>query len=187
MWFKDLNEHSDLVKPVAEIKQFLQKHYEKSGRQITSTTYSMLHYRYVMTLKQVNPEAILPEVPTSLRLLESDAGGPIAIHEVSLNKKKPELLETFYNQTFLKNFQGSVLKMKSIEPDETKGEIRNLSIPALNVDMLWLSYDEKKADGFVSIWDLEIKANEVLSVDKFLPFINELKYKLDKINRPRGA
>jgi hypothetical protein len=126
-------------------------------------------------------------LPTSLRLLESDGGGPIAIHEVSLNKTKPELLETFYNQTYLKNFQSSVLKMKKIEPDETKGEIRNLSIPALNVDTLWLSYDEKKSDGFVSIWDLEIKENEVFSIENFLPFINDLKYKLDKVNRPRGA
>jgi len=187
MWFKDLKEHSDLIKPVAEIKPFLQKHYEKLGRQVAATTYSMLHYRYVMTLKQVTPDANFPEIPTSLRLLESDFGGPVAIHEVSLNKKEPELMETFYNQTYLKNFQSSVLKMKTIEADETKGEIRNLSIPALNVDTLWLSYDEKKADGFVSIWDFEIKAKEVFSTEKFLPFINDLKYRLDKMKGPRGS
>jgi hypothetical protein len=186
MWFKDLNEHSDLVKPVAEIKPFLQEHYEKFGRQIMATTYSMLHYRYVMTLTEVSPAAKLPTKPTSLRLLESDAGGAIAIHEVSLNKKEPELLETFYNQAYLKNFQSSVLKMKTIEPDETKGEIRNLSIPALNVDTLWLSYDEKP-DEFISIWDLEIKPNEVFSAEKFLAVINDLKYKLNKANRPKGA
>ena len=140
-----------------------------------------------MTIKQVTPDAKLPEKPSRLRLLESDAGGPIAIHEVSLNKEKPELLETFYSQTYLKNFQSAIIKMRKKEQDETKGEIRYLSIPALNVDTLWLYYGGKNVDGFISIWDIGIKEKEIYSEDKFLPFISDLKYKLNKMRGPKGA
>ena len=40
MWFKDLNEHADLIKPAAEIRPFLEKHYEKLGRPINTSAIS---------------------------------------------------------------------------------------------------------------------------------------------------
>lgn len=187
MWFKEKKEHAALLDPVAQIRPFLQKHYENLGRTVANTEYDMLHYRYVMTLKQVSSDAKLPEKPTSLRLLESDAMGPIAIHEVSLNKKKPALLETFFSQTYLKNFQNAVKKMKIKESDETKGEIRHLCIPALNVDTLWLHYGGSDVDGFVSIWDQDTKDKEIYTEDKFLLLMGDLKYRLGKMKGEMGA
>jgi len=187
MWFKDLSEHEDLVKPIAEIKPLLEKYYKDSGRVIFASEYSMLHYRYILPLKQITKQTKLPVKPTNLRVLESDIAGPIAFHEVSLVKNKPELFETFMDKRFFSDFNNAVLRLKSKEKDETKGEIRQLSIPALNVDALWLHYGGGKVDKFVLIREFDLKDKEVYDENKFLILLNDLKYKMGKMKGQMGA
>ena len=187
MWFKKLSDHSVLINPVAEIRPLLKKHYEDLGRPISTAVYSMLHYRYVMTLKQIKPEAKLPVKPTSLRLLESDANGPIAFHEVSLNSNKPGLLETFISPKYIMNFQNAILKIKEIDKDETKGEIRLLSVPALNVEAVWLNYEGTQPEKFALIWEFGSNDKQLFTKDQFLILLNQMKYRLGKVKGEMGA
>lgn len=187
MWFRELSDHSGLINPVAEIRPLLKKHYEALGRIISKAEYTMLHYRYNLTLKRITFKSKFPLKPTSLRLLESDANGPIAFHEVSLGKKNPKLLETYLSQSYILNFQKAISKIKEIDKDENKGEIRLLSIPSLNVEAVWLYDKGAEVNLFANIWEFSSKDQKVYSENDFLTLLNELKYRLGKIKGEIGA
>jgi len=188
MWFKQLSDHAPLADPLVEVRQLLQRHYEKSGRALSAPIYSNLHSGYFMTLDEIGAKAKFPNEPKSLRLVESDSNGPIALHELSLDKDKPRLLATFVDPRYTSNFDQAILKIKSHVKDETKGEIRHLSVPALNVEAVWLHFDEEKHDRFALTRNFNAKdSGKLHNGHDFLALLEKLKNKLGKIDEEMGA
>ncbi len=181
MWFKSHKEHADLIMPAEKGKRLVNEHY-KEKRILTKTRFSCLHYRYLMTFEQISSEAKLPESPSNMRALESDFDGfPLAFHELSLNKANPELLAIKLNERILLNFKETILKIAEKELDQSTGEIRHLSIPAVNIEAVWYKNAEESKNEFYLTSQDDNKI-EAFSEDEFIKQVKRLKNRLVKMD-----
>ncbi len=188
MWFKKQSEYKDLLQPIKGVFPLLKKDYTEKGRIIKATEYSKLHDRYVLTLEEIKPNAELPKKkPVSMRVVESDKNGYIAIHDVSPNNKKPRLFMTFFSESKFENFEKAIEKIKIKNKDESKGELRVLNVPALNVEALWLHFQNGEGDVFAITANLTPKDEELLTEGEFVYYLNFKKNNLGYLTDETGA
>ena len=187
MWYKKIPDYANLVDPVAEIRPTVKMHYETNDRIIGPAAYSMLHYHYVIPLDKISPATKFPNTPSGMRVLESDADGPLAIHELSADKNKPELIATFLGEKFISDFQNAISKIKVKEKDENNGEIRSITIPALNVEAVWLHYKEGNSDLISLVWEFDANDKELLKPAQFMAYLIKRKNKLGEIKDGMGG
>jgi hypothetical protein len=187
MWFKQQKNFEALLKPIEEVNSLVKEELLKKGRAIDKTEYSLLHDRFVLTLKQITPAMKLPEKPVSMRVFESDQNGHIAIHDVSVDPQNPNLLKTLLSQKKFLNFQNAIAKIKTKHKDESDGEIRLLDVPALNVEALWLHFNDDKDDKFGITIEFNPKDKELFTRAQFLDMLNQMKENQGKVKKKMGA
>jgi len=187
MWYKDKKDLEELLKPIEKVMPVVKKQYEEKYGAIGVTRFEMLHDRYVLTLQQVAPNTKWPEKPVSMRAIQLNKKGYVAMYDVSLNKNKPHLFMTFLSATKYLNFEGALKKIKAKHKDENKGELRVLDVPALNMEALWLHFKDGTDDKFACTAEYDPKEKELFTGPNFLAYLNLKKKALANMTDDMGA
>ena len=184
MLFKDLKDYALLLTPIPRVEGVLKAYYKRSKRSISKkTTLDFLHYRYIMDLVDISTNTQLSLNPSNLRVLESDERGPLALHDLSLDWKKPRLLSTKLGPIVFSNIFEATFKIKEKLNQKEVGEIRHLSIPELNMEVVWHQYEDgAKKNHF---YFRKFSSNEMIMQDEpaFTGFISDMKNELFEMQK----
>jgi hypothetical protein len=183
MWFKQISEYEKLIDPVkaSDIRQELEEFKKERCRPLSDPTFSHPHLRYIIGLDQITHGMKFPNEPTNLRVLESDKKGPLAIHEFSLNLKKPELLTTMFGERIISNFLTAVSRIKQVRKDQSKGEVRLLDVLPLNVEAVWFTIPEENMNEFYLI-RTNSEEIEIMDEQSFIKYLGKLKDRFTEMN-----
>jgi hypothetical protein len=119
--------------------------------------------------------------------MESDAKGqPIAIYESGVDEKMSKYFQVFLDKKCYNYLISGVEKLKKFEKINKNGEIRYLRIAALNLEIVWLHYEDGEEDLFVLNQNFG-EPQPVLTETQLLVLLNEMKYKLDKMDESMGG
>lgn len=182
MWFEDFSKHEELIKPILNVRPQIEAYYKSKSKEriLLAPQFKDLHLQYSIKFDKINEATTLPSKPSSHRVLEFDNNGPIAFHVLSLSKKKPELLESMISEKRINDFYNSLEKIKEKVKDETEGKIRFLTVPSLNVQSVWIHFDEPGKDGFSLITRFDPKDEELMGEARYKHYLFERKKRLEK-------
>ena len=193
MWIKDLVFNPKLLNPIQAVRPMLQVYNEKIDlhKQTPETDFGIPHYVFNLGLSDLKRGLKLPQIPASLRVLEMKMDKPVAFYEVGLDEQHPELIQMNTDQNFFQLFNHSISELKMADSkNKSKGELRIIRIPALNMEAVWLSYTGN-VNGMVSViprFDYEfVKTNKVYSEDEFARLLIKQASKLEKFDDTMGA
>ncbi len=188
MWFQDFSKHEELIKPIMEVRPQIEAYYKSKPKEriLLDPKFKDLHFGYSIKFDKISEATKLPAKPSSLRVLEFDNNGPIAFHVFDPNKKKPQLLESMISVKRINDFYEALEKIKEKVKDETKGEIRFLAVPSLNVQSVWIHFDEPGKDGFSLITRFDPKDEELMGEAKYKHYLFERKKRLESSGNKTG-
>ena len=190
MWFQDFSKHKELIKLIMEVRPQIQAYYKSKSkpkeRILLAPKFKDLHLGYSIKFDKINEATKLPSKPSSQRVLEFDSKGPIAFHVFGLNKNKPQLLQSMISEKRINDFYAALAKIKEKVKDETKGEIRFLAVPSLNVQSVWIHFDEPGMDGFSMITRFDPEDEELMGEVKYRQYLFEQKKRLESSGNKKG-
>lgn len=189
MRFEDFSKHEELIKPIMEVRPQIEAYYKSKpgGRILLAPKFKDLHWQYSIKFDKINEATKLPSKPSSQRVLEYDNNGPIAFHVLNLSKKKPELLESMISEKRINDFYAALEKIKEKAKDETKGQIRFLNVPSLNVQSVWIHFDEPGKDIFSMITRFDPKDEELMGEAKYQHYLFGRKNQLENSGNIDGG
>ena len=193
MWYKELVFNPELLKPIPEVRPLL-KVYDgniDSAKELSLNDLSIPHYVFDMKLSDIKKGVKLPQSPSSLRVMELKDDSPVASYEVSLNEKRPELLQMNTHKAFFEQMNSSVSQLKSAASRiKQQGELRTLRIPALNMEVAWLSFSGRTEDLLCVLPKFNynfIKTDTVYSFREFSELLLKERERLGKADDLTGA
>lgn len=194
MWFKDLIFQKELLNPIPELRPLIDI-YDKDAKikqHDTDGQFNIPHHTYLMGLNEINERESLPEKPGSLRVIEVRDNKPLALFEVTLNDKNPELMQMQVSPAYFQQFDEGLSKLKAAaESRKELGEIRSIKVPALNIEALWLNYESKGDDLIVPLKrfenDSSIDWNKTYTEREFMAVLRELAKKINLQDDLLGA
>jgi Papain-like cysteine protease AvrRpt2 len=193
MWFKDLVFNAQLLKPIPELKGILQTYYSgdlDNSKEKGESDFKVPHYAYSIRLDEINKDFKLPEMPNSLRIIEINGETPMALYELKLNEKEPELFHMNVSKEYFQLLDEGLGRLKEVAiTNKSLGEIRLLKIPALNIEALWLHYSEQSEDIICPIkrFENEIYKSNSYKVKEFIKILQELASKIGKMDDTMGS
>jgi Papain-like cysteine protease AvrRpt2 len=195
MWFKDLVFNTQILKPIPELKGILQTYYNKDFDNNTieaENGFKIPHYSYSIKLDEIKKDFKLPETPNSLRIVEINGQIPLALYELKLNEKEPELFQMNVSKDYFQLIDEGLGRLKEVaEKNKYLGEIRLIKVPALNLEAFWLHYSEQGEDIICPLRrfenDSEINKSKSYTVKEFIKILQELSSRLGKMDDTMGG
>jgi hypothetical protein len=195
MWFDDDSIDEKLIKPILKVRPLIEAYYKSEAyfksagkvRTLLTPQFKNLHFGYSIKFESIKDGFKLPGKPTTQRILEHDANGPIAFHVLTVSNKKPELLESMVNEKKINDFFEALKKIQEKVKDETKGKIRFLTVPSLNAKSVWLHFDEPGNDGFSLITRFGPKDDELMGETKYKKYLDERKKEVEAFAKITGG
>jgi hypothetical protein len=194
MWFKELMLNPKLLKPIPEIKPLINV-YDKNIKidtELLEGDYSIPHNTYLVELDSIKKNFSLPETPNSLRVIEIKNDKPMAMYEVGMNEDNPELMQMNVNTSYFDQLNEALGRLKAFAGKKKElGEIRLIKVPALNIDALWLHYDNKANDIITLIRRFEddsiVDYDRAYKVKEFTSMLENNAKKIDTRDELLGA
>jgi len=189
MKFKELVFDPIILKPIPEIRPLLKVHYPQVeiNKSITDINLNLPHHTFTLKLSDIGKGVKLPDTPDSMRLIEFENENPIALYDLALNEKQPEVLQLNTNEAFLRVMDTGIGRLTSSTKDkDVQGELRVLKIPALNIEALWLHFEGKDGDLFYLIRQFDDNY-DVMDEKAFYELLRSSKSKLGKQDDLLGA
>ncbi len=193
MWYKDLVFNPVLLKPIPSVRPLLNVYGEKieTLKDVVMNDIRLPHYVFNVGLNEIKRGMKLPQNPSSLRVLEIKENSPVAFYELSLNEENPELIQMNTNKDFFDKMDSSMSRLKQTDrKNNSVGELRTLRIHALNIEAIWLHYNENTED-IISVlprFDYNhIKSDTVYTLKEFLELIQREKSQLGKLDELMGS
>ncbi len=193
MWLKDLQFNPELLKPIPEVRplaRFNTPNFNIS-QQIPEPEFSTAHHTYIITLNDIQSEMNLPERPVSLRIMEMEEAAPLAVYEVGLDEANPRFLQLHNNKNYIRMFENAVNTLKLDANLEIAAELRHIRIPALNIEAVWLHYDDQQQDRIVLLRQFEDGSMDgykrIFNAREFTEYLNRQKVRQGQMDELMGA
>jgi len=193
MHLKDLIFNYRLLDPIPEIRPLARFNNQRFNltQQLPEPEFSTPHLTYIITVNDIHPDMNMPELAISLRVLEMEESTPLAVYEVGLDENNPQFLQLNSNKEYFRSFEAAIDVLKQATPDDTAAELRDLKIPALNLEVAWLHYDDSQRDKFVPLRRFEDReredGNRVFSANEFREYLNKKKEQIAHMDELMGA
>ena len=193
MWFDDLIFNPVLLKPIPSVRPLLNVYGEKveTVREMIMKDLTVPHYIFNVGLNDIKDNMKPPQNPTSLRVLEIKDKAPVAFYEVGLNEENPELIQMNANKSFFDQMDHAMSRLKEADKrNKSKGEIRTLRIPALNMEAIWLNYPDRTEDLVAMLPRFEyknIQSGKVYTLKEFSELLQKEKKQLGEYDETMGA
>jgi Papain-like cysteine protease AvrRpt2 len=193
MWFKELIYSPALLKPIPPVKPLLTIDDEKLSRLASlQNEFNLPHHTFILELDKIKTNFKLPEEPRTLRVFDLNENEPIALYELALDEKNPELIQMNSNPAYFKQLDEGLGRLKNYaEKSRSLGELRFIRIPALNIEAFWLHYDNNSNDVITPIKILEndtrFDGNKSYNVNEFKKVLLEIAKKVDTKDDLLGA
>lgn len=192
MWLKDLEFNPKLLKPIPEIRPFAKINNQHFNiNQLPEPEFSMPHFNYIISLNDINGEMNLPKKPISLRVLEMEDSAPLAVYEVGLDEENPQFLQLNSNKEYFGLFDTAIQTLKRYANQDAAAELRNVRVPALNLEATWLHYEDQQHDRFVLIRNFGDPEREdgqnIFDEKEFKEYLNKKKAQLTQMDDLMGA
>jgi hypothetical protein len=184
MWFKDLAFNPVLLKPIPEIRPLLAAYDEHIDLEKLSreSDFGIPHFVYNVPLNTLLKEPALPHSPVALRVLQLKKDAPVAYYDLGLDEQSPKLLQMNTSQAFFELMNSALGKLKSASKEhKASGELRLLTVPALNMEALWLAYTGRTPDLFTILPRFKYEDfdnNKVYEADEFLKLLRKAASKV---------
>ena len=187
MRFLDLKLYEKLLIPIPLIRPLLKIQLPEldAEKKLDQLDLSMPHHVFTVSLKEIDKEISVPGHPTGVRIIELDAGNPVAIYDLSPNENRPEVLQVSTDKAYLKNIENGIEQLKRAEAGD-ENELRLLRFPALNLEALWLAGDDGKNDKFYLVRHFEDREG-VLDQKEFNALVQRLKAAAEQQDDTMGA
>lgn len=168
IWIKPLLLKEPFIRKIWETRPLLQL----KGLPPTETAELTLPQAiHVMGLDDLEEGKKPPEDADFIRVLEMDEGNLRAYYDLNLSEEAPEVRQMAGPGQQLDLFNRSLdVALELIESGEEEVELRQLRIPALYVDALWIHYDKPKKDVLIPF-----RAPGLLETFKPIPLSEALK------------
>jgi len=142
MWFKDLVFNPILLKPIPEIRPLLRA-YDPSLAEDAAAAgegdFGIPHHVFNVPLDAVAKGGKLPAAPVALRVMEMKGDVPVASYDVSLDEKRPELLQANRDAAYFQLMNTALGRLKAAaEGRKNAGELSLIRVPGLNMEALRL-------------------------------------------------
>ncbi len=91
-----------------------------------------------------------------MQVIELDEANPIAVYDLSTNADQPEIQQVSTDKTYLNNIESGIERLKRADNNaDTENELRLLRFPALNMEALWLTGDNRENDKYYPLRHFE--------------------------------
>src|SRR5262245_35629806 len=184
MWFKDLAFNPVLLKPIPEIRPLLAAYDEHIDLEKLSreSDFGIPHFVYNVPLNTLLKEPALPHSPVALRVLQLKKDAPVAYYDLGVDERNPKLLQMNTSQDFFELMNSALGKLKSASKEhKASGELRLLTVPALNMEALWLAYTGRTPDLFTILPRFKYEDfdnDKVYEADEFLKLLRKAASKV---------
>ena len=191
-WLKDLLYERELLKPIPQVRPLLFPPQEiERDASMYEPRYSLPHFTYHLGLDKLEEAEDSLKNPASLRVVEVDGESAKAIYELNLNPEKAEVVNLSSDAEYLGTIEDGLdsLKRKDEDYDET-GELRVIRVPALNIEALWLHYEEGASDLITVIRGVnssQIDRGVIYSKDDFVSRLAKLAADFKEFDDTMGA
>lgn len=193
MWLNDLILNPILFEPIPKVRPMLKVYGEKidESNTYTDNNLGVPHYVYNIDLSDIKKGMKLPKEPVNIRVLDTVNEMPIAFYDVSLNEEKPELLQMNSNKDYFELLNHSIGRLRKADSkNKSKGELRLIRVPSLNLEAAWLNYSDRTKD-IISVlprFDYHhIKNNTEYTPDEFLQLLVKEKNQLGEFDDLLGG
>ena len=189
MWLKDLQFNPRLLSPIPEVRPFARFNNPKFNvtQEIPEPEYSTAHHTYVIGLNEISPESRFPERPVSLRVMEFEDSAAVAMYEVGLNEEQPQFMQLNVNKEYFTNFENALNRLKREGNEDYPGELRAIRVPALNLEAVWVHYDDPQHDKFVLVRQFGEDGRKVFNQAEFMEYLNRQKAQMGQMDELMGA
>ena len=189
MWLKDLQFNPRLLSPIPEVRPFARFNNPKFNvtQEIPEPEYSTAHHTYVIGLNEISPESRFPERPVSLRVMEFEDSAAVAMYEVGLNEEQPQFMQLNVNKKYFTNFENALNRLKREGNEDYPGELRAIRVPALNLEAVWVHYDDPQHDKFVLVRQFGEDGRKVFNQAEFMEYLNRQKAQMGQMDELMGA
>lgn len=187
MRFLDLKLYEKLLIPIPLIRPLLKIQLPglDTEKKLDQLSLSMPHHVFTVSLKEIDKEISVPGHPAGIRIIELDAGNPVAIYDLSPNENRPEVLQVSTDKLYLKNIENGIEQLQRVEAGD-ENELRLLRFPALNLEALWLAGADGKDDKYYLVRHFEDREG-VLDQKEFNALVQRLKAAADQQDDTMGA
>lgn len=192
MWLRDLVFNSKLLNPIPEVRPLarLQGNNPSLISSLGEPEYASAHNNYIVGLNEINSDFRIPERPMSMRIMEFEDNNPVALYEVGLNEESPNLIQMNTNKDYFSNLENALNMLKREGRNEEPAELRNIRIPALNLEAVWLHYENAQQDKFIilsNFANMNGVRNKVMSEGEFREYLIKQKEMMGEMNEMMGA
>lgn len=189
MPFKDLQFNTRLLQPLTEVRPLARYSAQRFNlsQQLEEAEFSTAHYTYIISLNDIHRDMNLPERPISLRVLEMEDSTPLAVYEVGLDETHPQFLQLNSSREYFASFESALELFRRAPHDGTLAELRHLRIPALNLEALWLHYDNIEQDRFVLVRSFDGMGARMLTRRELIEYLNARKEQVAQMDELMGA
>lgn len=190
MWLKDLVFHPSLLKVIPEVRPLaripdLQR--EITRENLGEPEFFSAHHVYVLNLDKISERMDLPKEASSMRVMEFEENKPIAMYEVGINESNPQFLNLNMNKEYFQKFDYALNHLVNAIPEKEEGELRTIRIPALNLEVAWIHFENEESDRFMPLRLMEENGQKVFNKKSILEYINAQKRQLGKMDELMGA
>lgn len=189
MWIKDLVFKPELLKPIPEVRPLvrLQRPNIKADKTAAELELSFAHHAYVVGLKDIDKDIVIPERPSSLRVVELDQRKPVALYDLATNEEDPQVLQVSTDDDYLSRIENGMEQIKSsLQEKQIEGEMRVLKFPALNLEALWLHTEGRENDRYFLLRHFG-QEEVVLDESRFRELVLQQKAVVEKQDDLMGA
>lgn len=190
MWLKDLVFHPSLLKVIPEVRPLaripdLQR--EITRENLGEPEFFSAHHVYVLNLDKISERMDLPKEASSMRVMEFEENKPIAMYEVGINESNPQFLNLNMNKEYFQKFDYALNHLVNAIPEKEEGELRTIRIPALNLEVAWIHFENEESDRFMPLRLMEENGQKVFNKKSILEYINAQIRQLGKMDELMGA
>lgn len=189
MRFLDFVLYEKLLIPIPWIRPLLKTQLPELNveKKLEQLHLSMPHHVFTVSLKDIDQEFTIPKEPSGVRVIELDEANPIAVYDLSTNADQPEIQQVSTDKTYLNNIESGIERLKRADNNaDTENELRLLRFPALNMEALWLTGDNRENDKYYPVRHFEDRA-AVMDWKEFNALIQRLKAAVEKQDNEMGA
>ncbi len=154
IWIKPLLLKEPFIRKIWEIRPLLQLKYETLREPLpeSALSLSMPHEVFNMGLDELVEGSQAPEAPSFVRVLEMAGKETRAFFDLSLAEEEPEVRQMAGPGQQLTLFnRGLDLALRRAERNKMEVELRQLQIPGLYFEAIWLHYDDPAMDQLIPL------------------------------------
>ncbi len=154
IWIKPLLLKEPFIRKIWEIRPLLQLKYEALREPVLESALSlaMPHEVFNMGLDELVEGSQAPEAPSFVRVLEMAGKETRAFFDLSLAEEEPQVRQMAGPGQQLALFnRGLDLALRRAERNKMEVELRQLQIPGLYFEAIWLHYEDQGMDQLIPL------------------------------------